>query len=167
MGGSQTGRYGKVRTRISSNDPEAQRAANAEAPKIPDLLKRIGGLFAPHKKALIVTISLVLVSAGLSVFPPLLTKQAFDLGLFPEGGTPNIPVLFELVGLMVALWIASALLGVWQTWLTANVGNKVMGACASVCSVTCRRWSWPSSRARRRASFSRGSRTTSAVSRAC
>jgi ATP-binding cassette subfamily B protein len=29
---------------------------------------------------------------------------------------------------MVALWIASALLGVWQTWLTANVGNKVMGA---------------------------------------
>lgn len=28
---------------------------------------------------------------------------------------------------MVLLWIASAALGVWQTWLTANIGNKVMG----------------------------------------
>ena len=114
--------------RVSSRDAAAQKAANADAPKIPDLLPRIGGLFAPHKRALGVTIALVLLSAGLSVFPPLLTKQAFDLGLFPSGGSPNIPVLFELVGLMVALWIASALLGVWQTWLTANVGNKVMGS---------------------------------------
>ena len=114
--------------RVSGADAAAQKAANAEAPKIPDLVARIGGLFAPHKKALILTISLVLVSAGLGVFPPLLTKQAFDLGLFPASGTPNVPVLLELVLLMVALWIASALLGVWQTWLTATVGNKVMGA---------------------------------------
>jgi len=70
----------------------------------------------------------VLVSAAISVFPPLLTKQAFDVGLFPPSGTPNIPVLVELVLLMVALWISSAALGVWQTYLTATVGNKVMGA---------------------------------------
>jgi ATP-binding cassette, subfamily B, bacterial len=61
------------------------------------------------------------------VLPPLLTKEAFDRGLFPPEGSPNIPVLVQLVGIMVALWIASAALGVWQTWLTANVGNKVMG----------------------------------------
>jgi ATP-binding cassette subfamily B protein len=114
-------------TRVSGGDAQAQRAENAAAPKIPDLLKRIGELFAPHKKQLAVTITLVLVSAGLSVAPPLLTKQAFDLGLFPEGG-PNIPVLVELVSIMVLLWVASAALGVWQTWLTATVGNKVMGA---------------------------------------
>ena len=119
---------GGGRGRVVRGDAEAQRAANAEAPKIPDLLKRIRSLFAPHKLALTVTIALVLLSAGLSVFPPLLTKQAFDIGLFPASGTPNVPVLLELVGAMVALWIASALLGVWQTWLTANVGNKVMGA---------------------------------------
>lgn len=114
--------------RISGGDVAAQKAANAEAPKIPDLLPRIGSLFSPHKRALIVTIVLVLISAGLSVFPPLLTKAAFDEGLFPPGGTPNVPVLFELVAFMVLLWIASAGFGVWQTWLTANVGNKVMGA---------------------------------------
>jgi ATP-binding cassette subfamily B protein len=114
--------------RVSSGDAAAQRAANAEAPKIPDLLKRIGSLFAPHKTALTVTITLVLISAALGVFPPLLTKQAFDIGLFPPSGTPNVPVLLELVAAMVALWVAASLLGVWQTWLTANVGNKVMGA---------------------------------------
>jgi ATP-binding cassette subfamily B protein len=113
--------------RVSGGDAAAQKALNAAAPKIPDLLGRIGALFAPHKAAITVTIVLVLVSAGLSVAPPLLTKQAFDLGLFPEGG-PNVPVLAELVGIMVLLWVVSAILGVWQTWLTATVGNKVMGA---------------------------------------
>ena len=116
------------RGRVSGGDVEAQRAANATAPKIPDLLRRITQLFAPHRAALTVTIVLVLVSAGLGVLPPLLTKQAFDLGLFPPSGSPDVPVLVELVSIMVGLWIASAALGVWQTWLTATVGNRVMGA---------------------------------------
>ncbi|QEE60684.1 ABC transporter ATP-binding protein [Salinibacterium sp. dk2585] len=124
--GGPTGRYGKQRTRISAGDPEAQRRENAEAPNVPDLLPRIGRLFAPHKRALILTITLVLIGAGLSVAPPLLTQQAFDRGLFPGGGGPNVPVLVELVLIMIALWVASAALGVWQTWLTASVGNKVM-----------------------------------------
>jgi ATP-binding cassette subfamily B protein len=114
--------------RVSSGDADAQRAANANAPKIPDLLKRIGNLFAPHRTPLIVTAVLVVVSAGLSVLPPLLTKEAFDVGLFPKDGTPNLPVLIWLVSLMILIYIVSAALGVWQTWLTATVGNRVMGA---------------------------------------
>ena len=113
---------------MGGGDAAAQKAANASAPKVPDLLKRIAGLFAPHRRALTITIVLVLVSAGLSVLPPLLTKQAFDEGLFPPSGTPNIPVLVELVSIMVVLWVSAAALGVWQTWLTASVGNTVMGA---------------------------------------
>lgn len=113
--------------RVSAADARAQKAANADAPKIPDLFRRIRSLFQPHRRALIVTVVLVLVSAAISVLPPLLTQQAFDRGLFPAGG-PNIPVLMRLVGAMVGLWILSAGLGVWQTYLTATVGNKVMGA---------------------------------------
>jgi ATP-binding cassette subfamily B protein len=77
-----------------------------------------------------ITIALVLVGAGLSVAPPLLTQQAFDRGLFPDEGRslPDVPVLLELVAIMVGLWIASSALGVWQTYLTAKVGNNVMGA---------------------------------------
>ena len=119
---------GNPRRLMGGGDVEAQKAANATAPKIPDLLPRIAQLFAPHRTALIITVTLVLVSAGLGVLPPLLTKQAFDVGLFPPGGDPNIPVLVELVSIMVGLWVASAALGVWQTWLTATVGNTVMGA---------------------------------------
>lgn len=113
--------------RVSNADAAAQRAANAEAPRIPDLVRRIRGLFSPHKKALTVTIVLVLLGAAVSVVPPLLTQQAFDRGLFPPGG-PDVPVLLELVALMVALWILSAAIGVGQTYLTATVGNTVMGS---------------------------------------
>jgi ATP-binding cassette subfamily B protein len=109
-------------------DADAQRAANAQAPKIPDLLPRIARLFAPHRVALIVTAVLVVIGAGLTVLPPLLTKRAFDAGLFPPGGHPDFPVLLEIVGLMVLIYVASAALGVWQTYLTATVGNRVMGA---------------------------------------
>lgn len=132
-GGAQVGRYGKARTRIASSDESAQRAANAEAPKIPHLLRRIAELFAPHRTALITTVVLVLVGAALSVIPPLLTQRAFDDGLFPTGAggeasPPNVPVLTALVLAMIAVFVVSALLGVWQTWLTATIGNKVMGS---------------------------------------
>ena len=70
----------------------------------------------------------MLISAAVSVIPPLLTKLAFDEGLFPPSGQPNVPILLELVGTMVILWVSSAGLGVWQTYLTATVGNTVMGA---------------------------------------
>lgn len=126
-GGRGGGGAGGGGGRISGGDRDAQKAANAAAPKIPHLLRRISTLFSPYRTALVITGILVLVGAGLTVIPPLLTQQAFDLGLFPAGGTPNIPVLFELVGLMVLIWIVGAALGVWQTYLTARVGNRVMG----------------------------------------
>lgn len=116
--------------RISGGDAAAQRAENAQAPRIPHLLRRIGELFRPYRVQLAITIALVLIGAALSVAPPLLTQRAFDLGLFPDGGRrgPDVPVLLALVGLMVLLWLASSALGVWQTYLTARVGNSVMGA---------------------------------------
>ncbi len=122
-----SGMRGGGRSRVSSGDVDAQRAANADAPRIDGLFRRIAELFVPHKTALFTTGVLVVVSAGLSVLPPLLTQQAFDAGLFPPGG-PNLPVLLEIVGIMVAIYLTTSALGVWQTWLTATVGNKVMGA---------------------------------------
>jgi len=131
--GGQSGRFGKPRTRMGGVDETAQRAENADAPKIPHLLRRTAELFAPHKAALVTTVVLVLVGAALSVIPPLLTQRAFDDGLFPVGADgdvsgPNLPVLTWIVVAMFAVFVVSALLGVWQTWLTATIGNKVMGA---------------------------------------
>jgi len=124
---------GKPRTRIASADEAAQRAENAQAPKIPNLLGRIAELFAPHRAALVTTVVLVLIGAALSVIPPLLTQRAFDDGLFPKNAAgdalpPDVPQLTWLVVGMIAVFIVSALLAVWQTWLTSTIGNKVMGA---------------------------------------
>jgi len=115
-------------SRISGGDPDAQRSANADAPQIPHLLRRTVNLFAGHRNAIIGTVVLVLLGAAISVVPPLLTQRAFDLGLFPPSGEPNLPVLGVLVTAMVGLWIVSAGISVWQTYLTATVGNAVMGA---------------------------------------
>lgn len=123
-GGPAVGRGG----RVSGGDVAAQKALNATAPRIPHLMRRISGLFAPHKAALVMTVILVLVGAALSVIPPLLTQRAFDDGLFPPSGKPDMPVLISIVTAMIVVYVSSALLGVWQTYLTASVGNKVMGA---------------------------------------
>ncbi|WP_245556848.1 ABC transporter ATP-binding protein [Gryllotalpicola ginsengisoli] len=115
-------------SRISGGDYAAQRAANAQAPKIDHLLSRIAELFRPYRGKLALTVVLVLVSAGLSVVPPLLTQRVFDEALFPKSGGVVVPALVGLVVAMIVLYVVSALIGVWQTWLTATVGNRVMGA---------------------------------------
>jgi ATP-binding cassette subfamily B protein len=104
-----------------------QRELNASAPEIPHLLRRIAGLFAPFRAPLIATAALVITSAGLTVIPPLLIEVAFNQGLFPKTGGPNLSLLAGMVVLMIAIWIVSAGLGVGQTYLTQTVGNKVMG----------------------------------------
>jgi ATP-binding cassette subfamily B protein len=111
-----------------STDPEKIKARNAEAPKIDNLVGRIFGLFAPYKKPLTLVIALVLFSAGLSVIPPLLIQGAFNQGLFPKNGKPDLAFLTAMVFTMIGIWLLAATIGVWQTYLTANVGNKVMGS---------------------------------------
>lgn len=109
-------------------DPASQREKNAAAPKIENLLGRIFELFKPHKTTLILTAVLILVAAALSVIPPLLIQEAFNRGLFPSFGKPDLELLLMLVLVMIGVWLLSAVLGVWQTYLTSQVGNKVMGA---------------------------------------
>ena len=119
-GGGPMGRF--------STDPEKIKARNAEAPKIEHLVRRIAELFSPYKKPLALVILLILVSASLSVLPPLLIQGAFNQGLFPKNGKPDLGFLTTMVFTMIGIWLLAASLGVWQTYLTASVGNKVTGS---------------------------------------
>ncbi|WP_420030162.1 ABC transporter ATP-binding protein [Psychromicrobium xiongbiense] len=121
-------RAGAMRGGMGPRDEDLQRDAIAKAPVIEHLLRRIYELFAPHRKALVLTALLVLLGAALTVVPPLLTQRAFDDGLFPPGGRPDLRALGLTVAAMILVYLGSALLGVWQTYLTASVGNRVMGA---------------------------------------
>ena len=114
------GRYGQTE--------ESKRAAIDNAPSIDGLLPRILALFDPHRKPLTLTIGLVITGAALSAIPPLLIQDAFNEGLFPESGIPNLDILATLVAIMVALWAVIGGLSVWQHYLTAQIGNRVMGS---------------------------------------
>ncbi len=109
-------------------DIEAQRRQNAEAPRIPHLGRRVVALFRPYALSIAVTGVLVVVGAGIAVIPPLLVQRVFDDALFPvDGSGPDVRLLWQLVALMIGLFLLSAALGVVQTWLTSTVGNKVTG----------------------------------------
>ncbi|MFT4230358.1 MAG: ABC transporter ATP-binding protein [Microbacterium sp.] len=123
MGGGRGGPGG-----FRGVDAAAQRRLNAQAPRIEHLGRRVVALFRPYLGRIAVTVVLVVVGAAVAVVPPLIVQRIFDDALFPtDGSAPDIPLLARLVVAMVALFLASAALGVVQTWLTATVGNSVTG----------------------------------------
>ena len=109
-------------------DEEAQRRLNSEAPEIPGLGRRVMALFRPYRGRIVLTGVLVVVGAAIGVIPPLIVQRIFDDALFPAGAAgPDLRLLVMLVSLMISLFLASAALGLVQTWLTSTVGNAVTG----------------------------------------
>jgi ATP-binding cassette subfamily B protein len=107
---------------------ESQRQRNAEAPRVPDLGRRVAALFRPYRARIVVTVLLVVLGAAVAVIPPLLVQRIFDDALFPVDGSPvDIGLLTTLVAAMIGLFVLSGGLGVAQTWFTATVGNRVTG----------------------------------------
>ena len=89
--------------------------------------RRVWALFTPYRATLVLIGAAVLVGSGLGIVTPFLTQAAFDRALFPVGGGPvDLPLLAWLVGGMIAIPIATALIGVGQTYLTTLLGNRVM-----------------------------------------
>jgi ATP-binding cassette subfamily B protein len=108
-------------------DEEVIRAQNAEAPQIPHLWRRVVVMFRPYRRGLTLTAILVLLSSAAAVVPPLVLQRIFDDALFPPSGGVNMTLLTQLVALTIALYLVIAGLGVWQTYVTSTVGNRVTG----------------------------------------
>ncbi|MGH2709649.1 MAG: ABC transporter ATP-binding protein [Actinomycetota bacterium] len=104
-------------------DPDA-------GPINPVTLRRVASIFKPYRRTVSGVAVLILVTSGLGVINPLLIKEIFDKALFlraPDGGfDPNMGLLFAYVGLMFAIPILSGILGIWQTYLSNLVGQRVM-----------------------------------------
>ncbi|HZE01322.1 MAG TPA: ABC transporter ATP-binding protein, partial [Pseudonocardiaceae bacterium] len=94
----------------------------------PDRLgRRVWALFTPYRASLVAIVVAVLVSSGLGIITPFLTQAAFDRALFPlGGGAVQLGLLAWLVAGMVAIPVVSALIGVYQTYQTTLLGNRVM-----------------------------------------
>ena len=89
------------------------------------LTPRIVAAFRPYSGRVTLVGLLILVTAGLGVVNPVLIQVVFDSALFPEGG-PNLNLLWLLGGIMAAITVVTGGLGIVQTFLTNQVGQRVM-----------------------------------------
>ena len=101
---------------------------NADGEAKTSVARRAAGSFRPYMLQVIGIVLLILVTAGLGVVNPYLTRNVFDDALFPQGigGQPNMRLLWILAGVMVAVTVISGGLGILQTWATNIVGQRVM-----------------------------------------
>jgi ATP-binding cassette subfamily B protein len=95
-------------------------------------VRRVIDTFRPYRRTVgLVAIAIVLTS-GLGVINPLLIAEIFNNALFGEQGScagqacPNLPLLYRLVALMIAVPIVTSLIGIAQTYWANQVGLKVM-----------------------------------------
>jgi ATP-binding cassette subfamily B protein len=85
-------------------------------------LRRVVRLFRPYRLRLGLVLSLILVAAGLGAVSPFLLRAVLDEAL-PERDTALLNVL---VGGMIAIAVITGVLGVVQTLLSNQVGQRVM-----------------------------------------
>ena len=91
-----------------------------------NVVRRAAASFSPYKLQVVGIVLLILVTAGLGVVNPLLIRTIFDDALFPEGGAPNLSLLWTLAGVMVGATVLNGALGIIQTNATNIVGQRVM-----------------------------------------
>jgi ATP-binding cassette, subfamily B, bacterial len=85
-------------------------------------LRRVGRLFSPYRVRLSGLLSLIFLAAGLGVISPFLLRAVLDEAI-PHHNTTQLSLL---VGGMVVLSILTSVIGVAQTWISNQVGQRVM-----------------------------------------
>jgi ATP-binding cassette subfamily B protein len=83
---------------------------------------RILRLFKPYRVRLTIVLAMIVFSAGLSMITPFLLRAVLDTAL-PE---KNTTLLTWLVLGMIAIATVTSAFGVWQTYISNDVGQHVM-----------------------------------------
>jgi ATP-binding cassette subfamily B protein len=106
--------------RFGGPEPDLTRRRGREG----ETLRRIAGFFSPYRGRLAFIGVLILVTVSIGVVNPILIKFVLD-NLLPDGER-DLGLLYLQVGLMVVLPIVTSALGVWQSYLSNVVGQRVM-----------------------------------------
>jgi ATP-binding cassette subfamily B protein len=114
-GGSGRGRGRGGAMRVDPRD----RAQLAETP-VP--LSRVLALFRPHRARVAVVVAIIVVTSVVALAQPFLVREVVDVALPRQDSR----LLLLAVGAMVAVAVVTQLLGVVQTWLSTQVGQRVM-----------------------------------------
>jgi ATP-binding cassette, subfamily B, bacterial len=84
--------------------------------------RRILALFRPYRMRLTAVLILIVISAGVSMLSPFLLREALDVGIFQHD---NTVLTWSVLG-MLGIAIFTAATGVWQTYMSNSVGQRVM-----------------------------------------
>jgi ATP-binding cassette subfamily B protein len=88
----------------------------------PRTLRQIADFFRPYRSRLLIIAAVILVSVSIGVVNPILLKLVIDNLLGPK----DLQLLYLQCGLMIVLPFISSGLGVWQSYLSNVVGQRVM-----------------------------------------
>ena len=110
--------------------PGSMRGMRGSREKPPSLMdpdrtrdtRRVMRLFSRYRLRLAAVIGLIIFSSGLSMISPFLLRGVLDTALPNKDGA----LLTELVLGMIGIAIATAAIGVWQTYISNVIGQKVM-----------------------------------------
>ncbi len=117
-GAGRGGRGGRVSRGVLTVDPR-DRARLAEAPVS---LRRVLELFRPHRARIGVVVALIVATSVVGLAQPFLVREVVDVAIPRQ----DLRLLLLTVGAMVAVATVTQLLGVVQTWLSTQVGQRVM-----------------------------------------
>src|SRR6185437_747380 len=127
--GMSTGRHGLAASAGAAGSG-AMRSLRGPDRKPPPLMdptrkrdgRRILGLFRPYRFRLTAVLILIVISAGVSMLSPFLLRKALDVGIFQHD---NSVLTWSVLG-MLGIAIFTAATGVWQTYMSNSVGQRVM-----------------------------------------
>jgi ATP-binding cassette subfamily B protein len=114
------GRHGGLHRGVPARGPVDRPPEDIAAPHVS--LRRISSLFRPYRTRLSGLLALIFVAASLGVVSPFLLREVIDTAI-PQHDTALLSVL---VGGMIALSIVGGVIGVAQTWISNQVGQRVM-----------------------------------------
>jgi ATP-binding cassette subfamily B protein len=103
---------------FGGSEPDLTRRPGSEG----RTLRQITGFFRPYRVRLAVIAVLILVTVSIGVVNPILLKLIID----NLTGVQDLGLLYLQAGLMIVLPIITSGLGVWQSYLSNVVGQRVM-----------------------------------------
>ena len=115
------GHGGEGRRSQRSVPPEDGRRPE-DIPERPVSLRRIARLFAPYRLRLSLLLALIFLGSVLSVASPFLLREAVDKGIIGK----DLQLLSWMVAGMIALAVINGVIGVAQTLISNQVGQRVM-----------------------------------------
>ena len=101
--------------------------AEPERPARPGTFRRIVRTFRPYRTRVALVAALILVTSGLGLINPLLIKVVFQDVILAEGPSgERLRLLLLVSGIMIVVPIVTGALGLWQTYTSNVVGQRVM-----------------------------------------